>query len=222
VREVNKKIIAVVLLLSLFSILAGSIVFVEGEQKETLSYYEVHVPLHEDPYFEISIPDAKGTKTFSKICCDVPAYVINIGGDLVYPVTPDIGEFDGGTNYILDRDFTYEGTMFWMTQWCFEENSWIYVMQVDRCVIYTFTESEASIHKIDGTLEFYERQQISFTQSGSFIGGESIANGYGTGDLKGATMKATMGPLTYTEETGIQWATLQGTIKGWPTHLNKP
>ena len=221
-KEVNKKVLAFVLLLSLFSILVGPIVTVGGKQKETLSYYEVHVPLHEDPYFEIPIPDAKGTKTFSKVCCDVPAYVINIGGDLVYPTSPYFGEFDGGTDYILDQDFTYEGTMFWMIQWCFEDNEWIYVMQVDRFGIYTFTESEASIHKIDGTLEFYERQQISFTQSGLFIGGDSVANGYGTGDLKGVTMKAAMGPLIYTEETGVQWATLQGTIRDWPTHLNKP
>jgi hypothetical protein len=112
--------------------------------------------------------------------------------------------------------------MFWMAQWHYEENEWIYVLQVDRHGIYTFTESEASIHKIDGTLEFYERAELRFTQSMEFIAEESVANGYGTGDLKGVTMKATEGPLIYTEETGVQGTTLQGTIKGWPTHLNKP
>jgi hypothetical protein len=220
----NKKVLVLVLLLSLVSVLFGPIVIVKGDEKETLTFYKVHKPVAEEPYFEIAIPDAKGTRYFSKTYCDVPAYVINIGGDLDGPYGPPFllyWIFDGGTTYLLDRDFTYEGSMFVRLEFCWDGIRWIRVYNFDLHGVYTFTESATSIHRIEGTLEFYDRVQVNMTLTGGYLASDGVANGHGTGDLNGVTMKATEGPLIATPQTGISWATLQGTIDGWSTYLNK-
>jgi len=180
----NKKFLTLVMSLIVVSMMVSPIIGVNGEKKETLSYHAVHDPVSEPSYWGISIPSNE-PKSYVKTHCDVPAYVINIGGGLVDSNGDGYKEFDGGTTYLLDRDFTYEGTMQIKTQVCYDELLSMYVR----------------------VMEFFRHGVFTFT---------------GTGDLNGVTLKATNGPLVYTLETGKQWTAQEGTITGWPTHLNKP
>jgi len=219
----NKKFLTLVMSLIVVSMMVSPIIGVNGEKKETLSYHAVHDPVSEPSYWGISIPSNE-PKSYVKTHCDVPAYVINIGGGLVDSNGDGYKEFDGGTTYLLDRDFTYEGTMQIKTQVCYDEllSMYVRVMEFFRHGVFTFTETAGSIHTIDGTLEFFGRSEAKFNLDWDFISSEADITGHGTGDLNGVTLKATNGPLVYTLETGKQWTAQEGTITGWPTHLNKP
>ena len=110
-KEVNRKVLAFVLLLSLVIMLFCPVVFAKEKGKKDLNFSKVHVP-GEGPVTEEWRISEAGTLEYvrSADCLIVDDnWVINIDGKVVDLDKDDVWEFQGGTNYVLGEDFTYSG-----------------------------------------------------------------------------------------------------------------
>jgi len=211
----NKKILTLIMSLIVVSMVAGPVVSVNGEKKDGLNFFNVRVPGWVDPpiKYNLWITDEGTLKEHYTKFCDIGEdnYVINIGGEIIGPDENDVWIFEGGNTYVLGQDFTYSGYHTSKKEWIWWYGwKWVY-WKFTLYGTYDFTLSG-----IDGTLEFCLRVITYYSLYGEVIESRCVTNGYGTGELIGVTMKSTGGPLIYTPQTGIQWATDVGTIWGWP------
>ena len=137
---------------------------------------------------------------FNKCTEVMNGYKVNIGGELVPSLIPDVYVIEGGTTYVMDIHFTYEGT--WWSVTYIDTGYWYWSVK------YTITFLTAS--GVDGALEMHA---ILWGQGPT---GEGTMHGHGTGDLGGVVVKATLDGLVLDEDYGLA-ITHVGTVCGWPT-----
>jgi hypothetical protein len=221
----NRKILALVLLLSLVFVLICPVVFAKEKGKKDLSFAKVHVPGEVLPAFEETYIDESGALIYvrSSDCLIVDDnWVINIGGKVVDHDGDDVWEFQGGTNYVLGEDFTYSG---WHEtrrtfEWVAFPGGGYWRMVYNRFII--IGTYDFALLGIDGTIEFYQCGEDYYSLSGELLSSTFWVEGQGTGELEGVTLEAGRSHDIYTEETGVQYATSEGTIYDWPkTYLKQ-
>lgn len=227
VIEVNKKVLAFVLLLSFVSLLVGPVASVteEEEQKTTLNWFKWHDPEVAIEWMNYVPSEEDIMKVFAKGHCDVDYYRLNVGGYRGWVYIPDIGAWTygivGGITYRQFIDFNYEGRLKSKTE--YYENGALKSLTVSIIGTYTF-DPESPNHDIDGTIKFHSSSTLAYYPNGDFDKLTGGWNGRGTGDLEGVVIKDT-GESTwiYDPEFGpfptgfFSYGVVVGTVKGWPT-----
>ena len=212
-RELNRKVLVtavIVLAVAMLAMLATPLVGTAQacgcrRRRICTSYIAVVKPnLMEAipfPGYPKYWPSEENQKIVFNKCTEVMVgYKVNIGGELVDSGIPGVYKIDGGTTYVLGTDFTYEGT--WWSVTYVDTGYWYWSVK------YTITFLTAS--GIDGTLEMYA---ILWGQG---LTGKGTMHGYGTGDLRGVFVKATLDGVVWDEDYELA-ITHVGTVCGWPT-----
>lgn len=216
-RTINRKIAALAILLLIVSMIVGPMVYAVLWKEETTSWINVRVP-GSDVEWEMVVPSPTSpvrTRLWNG-SCNIPLgkYKINIGGELTLkPPFSDIYEITGGTTFVKDVDFDYEGKITGVHT--FVDSN---LKTMTWTLFYNITfNPESPNHKIDGMLTIVSHSTI-FVDTPEWD--TAMIYGFGTGDLSGVTINAGKGPYIYDPDLGYWYITTElGTITGFPTHL---